>query len=349
MNKLNTILPLLFLFFSSQAHAKLRPCYLSMSLSASKTKFTTSEPVQINVNLTNGNNRSHSILVPGNQSKGLKLIYFSWYTVDEKNFYTEVHRDSRIISMDTAVKGYVNFNRLKPKESTTVPFFFNDAKNAQKRITSNYKTPQLPPGKYKILAWYYPWDEEFSKYAFNKFDWEGNIDSTAYNEEFLDLSEAGINSPYFDVEIVAEPIPVPEKYTAECGKHCSICRAVEQEHWGVIKRKIRRDSRFVNEINLGNHLKNDTNGIWERKHRNIAYVGDTPDAILASLPSYLSREIIFQNQKGIHYFYLTWQLGKISRVGSRLNTVLYMIGLRNVRVKSSKVNYSRLKYMQKSE
>ena len=114
----------IILFASFQLRADLRPYYLNMSLSASKTKFTTTEPVQINVTLTNISDKTHSILIPGNQSKGLKLIYFTWYKVDENNFYTEVHRDSRIISMDTSVKGSVNFNRLNAQESTTISFFF---------------------------------------------------------------------------------------------------------------------------------------------------------------------------------------------------------------------------------
>jgi len=63
------------------------------------------------------------------------------------------------------------------------------------------------------------------------------------------------------------------------------------------------------------------------------------------LPAFLSREIIFQNKNGIHYFGLTWQLGKISRVGSRINTVLYMIGIKRIRIKDSNVNYSKLKYL----
>jgi hypothetical protein len=334
---------LLFLLFtlSFLAKADLRPCYLRVSISASKTKFTTSELVQLNVTLTNGDLESHSILVPGGQYQGLKLIYFSWYKVDDNNFYTEVYRDSRIISMDTSVKGYVNFNRLGANESTSIPFFFNDLKNAQKRINSNYEIPKLPPGKYKIIAWYYPWDEELAKYAFNKYDWKGEDENPDKNPELLDLSESGTQSTYFDVEIITEEASIANILNENCTKSCSLCRAIEHERWNNIKRKIRRNSRLVSELNMGV----DTNGTWQKNHRNIAFLGDTPDAILASLPSFLSREIIFQNKKGIHYFYLTWQLGKTSRVGGRINQFFYLIGLRNVRIRASRINYSRLKYM----
>jgi hypothetical protein len=337
-----TLLFCIFLLFTNfKVHADLRPCYLTVSLSASKVKFTTDELIQINVTFTNISNESHSIVVPGNQSKGLKLIYFSWYKVDEKNFYTEVYRDSRIISMDTSVKGYVNFNRLGTNESTSIPFFFNDVKNAQKRINSNYEIPKLPPGNYKIIAWYYPWDEELAKYAFNKYDWKGQDENPAKNTELLDLSESGTQSTYFDVEIITDEASIANILNENCSKSCSLCRAIEQERWNKIKRKIRHNSRLVNELNMGV----DTSGNWQKPHRNIAFLGDTPDAILASLPAFFSREIIFQNKNGIHYFYLTWQLGKTSRVGSRINQFFYLIGLRNVRVRASRINYSRLKYL----
>ncbi len=126
-----------------------------------------------------------------------------------------------------------------------------------------------------------------------------------------------------------------------CGKGCKLCRTIERENWRKTKRIIRRDSKDFSEYNLGKN----TNGDWQKAHRNIAFLGDNPDAILASLPSYLSREIIFQNKNGIHYFFLTWQIGKVSRVGSRINSVFYLIGLRNVRIRASRLRYSKLKWL----
>lgn len=341
MIKINYFLLLLIFTISFSVKADLRPIYLTLEISASKTKFTTTELVQINVTLKNCTGINHSILVPGNQSKGLKLIYFSWYKVDEKNFYTEVHRDSRVISMDTSVKGYVNFNRLDSNESTTIPFFFNDTKNALKHINSTYEIPKLSPGNYKVIAWYYPWDEEPAKYAFNKYDWKGRDENPVDNPELMDLSDSGTQSTYFDVEIIPQAEANQTNSVKSCAKGCHLCRTIERENWKKTKRLIRRDSKDINEYNMGN----DSNGNWQKAHRNIAYLGDNPDAILASLPSYLSRQIIFQNKNGIHYFYLTWQLGKISRVGSRINSLLYMIGLRNVRIKDSKLRYSKLKWL----
>lgn len=341
MIKTNYFLLLLIFAISFSAKADLRPIYLTLEISASKTKFTTAELIQINVTLKNCTGINHSILIPGNQSKGLKLIYFSWYKVDENNFYTEVHRESRVISMDTSVKGYVSLNRLDSNESTTIPFFFNDTKNAQKHIYSTYEIPKLPPGKYKLIAWYYPWDEELAKHVFRKYDWKGHDEIPFDNPELMDLPESGVQSTYFDVEIIAQADTKQTNSVNSCGKGCKLCRTIKCENWRKTKRIIRRDSKDFSEYNLGK----DTNGDWQKAHHNIAYLGDNPDAILASLPSYLSREIIFQNKNGIHYFYLTWQIGKVSRVGSRINSVFYLIGLRNVRTSFSRVRYSKLKWL----
>jgi len=332
---------LLIFAISFSVKADLRPVYLTIEISAPKTKFTTTELVQINVSLKNIDGIDHSIVVPGNQSKGLKLIYFSWYKVDEQNFYTEVHRDSRVIAMDTSVKGYVSFNRLNSNESTTIPFFFNDTKNALKHINSTYEIPKLALGKYKIIAWYYPWDEELAKHVFSKYDWKGRDEIPIDNPELLDLPESGIQSAYFDVEIIAQAEAKETNSVYSCGKGCKLCRTIAHENWGKTKRIIRRDSKDLSEYNLGKN----TNGDWQKAHRNIAFLGDNPDAILASLPSYLSREIIFQNKNGIHYFYLTWQIGKVSRVGSRINSLFNMIGLRKVRIRDSRVRYSKLKWL----
>ena len=334
----------LILLSSFSLKANLRPVVLTLEINAPRTRFTTTEIIQINVSLKNCSANDHSILVPGSQSKGLKLIYFSWFKVDDKNFYTEVYRDSRVIFMDTSLKGSVNFNQLNPNESTIIPFFFNDTTNAKKHINSNYNTPKLIQGKYKIVAWYYPWDEELAKYVFSKYDWKSQDEIPIDNPELMDLPESGIVSPYFDVEIIEQSESNKEIFTNTCGKGCGLCKAIENENWRKTKRLIRLDSKDINEYNMGN----DSKGNWKKAHRNIAYLGDNPDAILASLPSFLTREIIFKNKNGIHYFYLTWQLGKISRVKSRMNTLFYVVGLRKLRLKDSKLRYSKLKYLSKS-
>ena len=342
MIKINYFLLLLIFTISFSAKADLRPVYLTLEISAPKTKFTTTELVQLNVILTNGDFESHSILIPGNQSKGLKLIYFSWYKVDEKNFYTEVHRDSRVIAMDTSVKGYVSFNRLEPKKSITIPFFFNDTKNARRHLNSSYEIPKLPAGKYKIIAWYYPWDEELSKYAFNKYDWKGQDLNPDKNPEFLDLSESGTQSTYFDVEIVNEKTQASKEiYTKTCPKHCKFCDAIDHNQWGKVERIIRRQSSSRSRFKI----KGKNFGNWYKKHRQVANYGPYPDAVLASLPSYTGIEVIFKNQKGYHYFYLSWQIGKIKPISSRLNDLWY--GMFNISspFKSSKHRYYVLKKM----
>ncbi|NCA21425.1 MAG: hypothetical protein EBS86_09860, partial [Crocinitomicaceae bacterium] len=65
MIKTKFCLLLLIFVVSFSAKANLRPCFLTVTLNASKTKFTTTELVQLNVILTNSDFESHSILIPG--------------------------------------------------------------------------------------------------------------------------------------------------------------------------------------------------------------------------------------------------------------------------------------------
>lgn len=334
---------ILFFVTTSDVFADLRPVYFTVEISATKSKFTQSEMVQLNVSLKNIDINEHSILIPGNQSKGKKLIYFSWYKVDNNNFYTEVYRDSRVISMDTSVKGFVSFKRLNPGESISIPIFFNDAKNAKRHIYSHYETPKLPPGKYKIIAWYYPWDEELAKYVFNKFDFKGRDLVEDKNPELLDLSESGTQSTYFDVEIVSEKqVDLDESYTKECPKNCKLCHAIAHGNWRKVERIIRRQSSFRKE--KGKPLKHHF-GNWYKNHRNVAFYGPYPDGILLTLPTSTGIEIVFKNKKGYHYFYLNWQLGKIKPINSQLNRLWQLCFHRCCPLKSSKVRYTILKSM----
>jgi hypothetical protein len=297
-------------------HANLRPVHLSVEIDAPRTKFTNSEIVQINVRLKNTDFKAHSILVPGNQSTGKKLIYFTWHKVEANGLYTEIFRDSRTIAMDTNVKGYVHFKRLEAGAEITIPFFLNDLKNAKNHILSTYEIPKLAPGKYKIIAWYFPWDEELAKYAFNQYDWEGNDSFEEENSERLKLPDTGTQSAYFDVEIVAENSEIATKtYSKSCPKKCHLCRAIQHNQWGKVERIIRRQSSARSRFKR----KGKNYGNWHKNHRNVAYYGPYPDAIQASFPGNTGIEIIFRNQKGYHYYYLNWQIGKTYRVFSRLN------------------------------
>lgn len=344
MTNIQKSLLLLSLLLHFSAAADLRPYYISVEISASKTRFTCDEIVELSVQLKNLDVVSHSVLTPGNQSKGNKMIYFSWYKVDKNNFYTEVYRDKRTIEMDTSVKGYCSSKRLDPSESVSLCFLLNDKKNANRHIYSNYVVPSLPPGKYKIIAWYNPWDEEIAHYFYNRVDWKGNDENPDKNPELLDLSESGTNSAYFDVEIVSTQIHSREtNYTKACPRNCHLCRAIEKGHWNTVERIIRRQSSYRNALSkIGKRMGN-----WAKKHRNVAYYGPYPDAILSSLPSYTGIEIVFKNKKGYHYFYLSWQLAKIKHVNSFFNRLWQWSFHRCCPLKSSKNDYTMLKAMRK--
>ena len=325
-----------------EAFADLHPYYIRIDISAPKTRFTNSEIVQLNVSLKNLDASRHSVMTPGNQTKGKKMIYFSWYKVDEKNFYTEVHRDSREILMDTTAKGNYSSKYLEPKDSITLSFFLNDSANAKRHIYSSYNVPKLAPGKYKILAWYYPWDEENAKYYFNKVDWKEEYADSIVNSELLDLPYWGYQSSYFDVEIVEQVTEeTTSVYTNACPKNCHFCHAIEKNRWNKVEGIIRKQSSQRSKFKL----KTKKFGNWHKNHRKVAYYGPYPDAILSSLPSYTGIEIIFKNSKGYHYYALTWQIGKINRCIRTLNFITS--NLFRFRFRDSGLDYYYLKKMQR--
>lgn len=337
----NRFLPVtLVLLLQIKVQALVYPGHLRIDINAPKTRFTATEIVQLNVVLTNQHNREHSVITPGNQSTGNKLIYFSWYKTDTNMQLTEVYRDERTILMDTGVKGYHSSKYLQENESLQLCFLLNDTQNAKRHIYSSYRTPNLPPGKYKIKAWYYPWDNNMAKYHYNLRNEHDNEQDTAGNVEWMDLPEWGAASHYLDVEMVSTPSPpTPISYTSVCPKNCHLCHAVEKGHWKKVKQIIRKQSSFRSaKARRGKHFGN-----WYKKHRNVTYYGPFPDAMLASLPSSTGIEVVFNNKQGYHYYYLNWQIGYINPFLSRVNSFLHMVS--NLHIKDAKIDYYQLTRM----
>ena len=68
-----------------------------LELSSPKITFGLNEPMEFMLHITNLSTEDQTFLVPGSQNKGLKMIYFSFFTVDENNHYTEMMREVREI------------------------------------------------------------------------------------------------------------------------------------------------------------------------------------------------------------------------------------------------------------
>ncbi len=329
------ILLLCLICISSTVFADLKPIYLKLNLSGPEHAVTKDEVLQLTLTFKNTSKKNHAILIPGLLNQGKRLIHFSYYTV-KNNHYTEVAREKMILEMDTIPKGNIGVKSLGLGDSVTVPVFFNDKQNHRKHIEAHHQIPDLPPGEYKILAWYIPWEQDYSSYLFNK------IPAFFHSDEQLDTNklnvpEAGLNSNYYTLTIAAEPEKtIPFQYTRFCSKNCELCQAIEIEDWEKVKRIIHKQTFYSKASEIP---KTDTS--WQQNHKNIAWLYHPPDAILLSLPTYSDRRVIFKNSNGYHYFHMVWQHGTIYPAKSRLQSLMYLF-LNNPPLKTSEVDYCKL-------
>jgi hypothetical protein len=279
---------------------------------------------QLTVTFTNADYTQRSILLPGFQNLGQRVIWFSVHRLEDNN-YRNILTEERVLSMDTAVyKGYVTLKNLQPGESVSIPIFFNDSLN-QRKHNEAHSLGNLPPGNYQLLAWYDPWKEPLSEYIYNRTnDLERNqptADSTK-----MDLYHAGINSNYMSLTMSDTGVEI-QTTKPICTGHCAICSSIDRGNWNALKRSVRRK------------------GGYESPHRNIAWVYYGPDAILSSLPTYYSRELIVNKKGSYHYISLSWQLGKIFRVRERLCSILHWVfHIRRCPFRSSEVDWSKLRW-----
>jgi hypothetical protein len=306
---------------------------LSLKLECTRSTFSKEDIVQFNLTLSNATDKVQSILLPGSQNKGPKLVYFSFFSV-KNNFYKEVYRESEMIDMEVEKVGSSTFKYLNAKESTSVPLFLNDKANYKKHIEANHPMPNLPPGQYEVLVWYSPWSDSLSKYVYNKvsdFKGERTIDP-----EKINLPESPLNSNYVTINIVekkeAKNTFVPTKY---CPLNCRLCQNIEKNDWNKVNDIIDRQTYY----HKGKHTSTDST--WRKSHRNIAWLSPGPDAVQDILPTYYHRNVIFKNSKGYHYYAITWQMGIIYRQRSRIKQLGRMMKI-NVPLKTEELDYFRL-------
>jgi hypothetical protein len=312
------------------ANADLVPYKLNMRISSNEKDSTNLTIVngkiaQLTVTFTNADYTQRSVLLPGSQNQGQQVIWFSVFKVED-NYYRNIYSEDRRLAMDTALyEGSVTLKNLEPGESVSIPIFFNDSLNESRHIEA-HQWGNLPPGKYQLLAWYDPWKEPLSEYIYNRLDAFDHSNSNADSTK-MDLNYSGINSNYITLTVAGADTEIQmDKPT--CTGHCALCSAIDRGNWNALKRAVRRK------------------GGYEAPHRNIAWVYFGPDAVQSSLPTYYSRALIVNEKGTYHHISLSWQLGKIFRVRSRMCSILHWVfHIRRCPFRSSKVNWSKLRWV----
>ena len=115
------ILLLASILLSGMSYADLRMPELAMELILKKSIHQNHEIIQFEVKFTNQTDRSLSILLPGTQNKGKRILQLQVFSVDNpSNFYTKVFENPLELEMDTTFIGSVYFKRLEADRKSVV-------------------------------------------------------------------------------------------------------------------------------------------------------------------------------------------------------------------------------------
>ncbi|MCX8487057.1 MAG: hypothetical protein ORN53_07800, partial [Crocinitomicaceae bacterium] len=135
----------------------------------------------------------------------------------------------------------------------------------------------------------------------------------------------GIYSNYVQLTIDSHvATSTEENQQGVCSSSCHFCRHIEKSQWHRVKKDI---IHRVDDI---------------AQHRNVLFLFDGPDAVLSSLPSYYSRQIVLETKNGIVYKELTWQIGRIFSLRSTIHKWSYWIFRWNVPMRTSSTKYFHL-------
>lgn len=286
---------LISILLSGMSYADLRMPELTMELILKKSMHQNHEIIQFEVKFTNQTDRDLSVILPGSQNKGLRILQLQVFSVNtETNFYTKVFESPLELKMDTSFIGSVCFKRLKAYESVSIPLFVNDSSNARKYIYSNDTFPDFPDGNYEVIAHYNPFGESLAPYVFQAYDHHGRNVEDSLNPEKMQIDASGIYSNYVQLTIDAQSKTTSKaEEQGICSKSCRFCRHIEEEQWNRVERGIKHR---VQDIAL---------------HHNVHFLFHGPDAVILTLPAYYSRQIVFETKHGIVYKELTWQIGQV--------------------------------------
>lgn len=299
----------------------LKPVHLKLRLIPRQQQVGAQEVVRLDLSIKCiSGEQPRSIILPNSKESGLKMIYLSFYTVDQNNHYTRVFIEKRQLSMSRSDISPIWHHNLSKGDSLEVPLFYRDSVNYARQVEAHHQWPQLPPGRYKVLAHYNPWNEEQAENVYHKIaavkTGQAPVQASRFN-----IPEEGLTSNYIDLWVKKDgSLEFGSAQNPEsCRTDCGLCAAVEKGEWRKVRKLINNDSTapFGEQGYYFPHSF----------HRGVAYLYPGPDVILSSLPGWYGRRVIFKNEEGYHYFNIGWQVGKIYPLRSRVNYLLQNLGL----------------------
>lgn len=294
--------------------------YMPLGFTVTNTTPVVEEGETISLELRITNNDKDStwpVMIPGADNSGRKVFFLTAYTVNDKNFYTEIARED--ISDQPALSGSVCGNakviQLKPGAHIDVKIKLHSYPHDKEQPAErHWFAKPLTAGSYQLMVWYHPWGNvPFDLYTYS--DWEKDDVPTGK----LVFSQHGNPTMYCGVVVNPQNLSALPKGVAEyCELGCSFCKHVANANWDAVKRQIHATVQTMNDRPRRVVPAADTIP-WLRRHKQVVYLATPPTEILDIFPARYSQKVGFMSKGKVHYFDMTFQMGKINRLNSRVS------------------------------
>lgn len=324
---------LLFLM-SINAHADLPYMPLQFELIGDKTIYTEGDILKFTLRITNRDKeRSYPVMIPGQTNSGKKLIYFTAYTIDSTGNATEVAREymADVPGAAGESSGNVLVQQLEPGKHIDIKLRFHPRANyAINPNERHWFDKLLSAGQYHFLAWYQP----YGIVPFDLYEYTDGFKSLSQTDKLV-MNKTGQQSNY--CKVIINPKPVKKIGMLQCGVDCNLCKHIKYAQWTKVRQDIEETTQKIK--NIQSSLSVAVGCSWLKKHRRVIYLSDPPDAILSSLPSYWGQTIGFNTLNGSVYYNMTFQIGKVYALRSRLQSLSYLIFPQTQLFKTSTIDY----------
>ncbi|MDX5326913.1 MAG: hypothetical protein LPK80_11715 [Bacteroidota bacterium] len=334
MKKIQLLFLLLPFYVFGQGDIPFQALEIKMEMDTSVLFLEQVSPVWVTIR--NKTSYPYTVILPGVGNGTPKLFYFSLVQKDSL-------KGPKWIEIDPLSDSIVSpsssswIKNLDSGETVRFPLFINDSSNADVHSFARHFIPEINEGTYQLVAQYYPWFDRHANSFYLRIDKNGKVTNFLNNPHArrILISEEGqwLNPIPITVEASSRNDPKNPKRT--CSEDCRLCRNIKKGNWKEVER-ILHDGTLQKDGEpslMENALSED--------HCGIFWVSPPPDAILSSLPTYSSRDVIFKNDSGYHYYRLTWQLGIIYPLRSRLQTILFLFSSNSL-LKTSEVDHVEL-------
>ena len=313
----------------------LTPADLELRVFASRDVFSPNQIIPLILQIKNVSNKKATLILPAKERDGLAIVYLSYYK-KEGTFYREVYREERRLEGDSLKKGGELVRNLESGDSLRFPIFLNDALNASTQTVARHFLPPLEEGEYKLLVGYNPLDRPMAPLFYNRISPFGD---QRVDGNLISIEEGGIRSNYLSFTYTKKaqaPILLPSEKSTLCSEKCQMCKAIDRKHWKSLEHIFSRQAK-------NKHINSKTPR-WNDGHRSIAWIYPPPEAILASLPTYTSQQLILYSEGQYYYLTLGWQLGRIYRFNGYVKMGIDAIFNSDVGIPTSDHEYIKLNY-----